>query len=137
MSLKQVNVRKPVAVVSLGILVLVGIGLIYYGLHAGFSPAAQILFPIAYVGLVVLLLRASGVSIPEHYRRRPILGGRINVLDLVKSLGCFCASLLWVAFVIRFVSDTPAGVAAVFAPALILLGVSAFFFWRSFSRSSV
>jgi hypothetical protein len=132
----QLNVRECLVAVLLGILVFVGIGLIYYGLRTGFPPVVQVLLPIVYVGLVVSVVRGGGISIPERYRR-PLLGGRIYVLELAKSLGLFCASLLWVASVIRLVNNTPAGAAAVFIPGLILLGLSAFFFWRSFSRPSV
>jgi hypothetical protein len=136
MPLKPIPFRKRVAVVLLGVLVFVGMALLYYGLRFGFTPAAKLLIPMAYLVLVVFLLKTSGVSIPDRYRHRSLLGGRINVLDLAKSFGCFCASLVWVALVIRLVSDTPAGATAVFAPALVFLGASAVFFWRSFSRPS-
>ncbi len=132
----QVKGRQGSLAVLLGILMIAGIGLIYYGLRAGYPPVAQVLLPIVYVGLVVSLVRASGISIPERYRG-PFLGGRIYVIELAKSLGLFCASLLWVASAIRLVSNTPTGAAVVFIPALILLGFSAFFFWKSFSRPSV
>jgi len=134
-SLKTIFASKPIVLTCLGILVPVGIGLAYYELRIGLPPALQALLPIVYVALIVLLLRTGVIPIPDQYRR-PLLGGRIHVPDLAKSIGCFLASLLWVAVVVRLVSDTPVGAAVVFTPALLILGGSAFFFARSFSRRS-
>jgi hypothetical protein len=46
------------------------------------------------------------------------------------------AAILWVAIIVRFVTDTPIGAALLLVPALVILGTGAFFFARGVSRGS-
>jgi hypothetical protein len=135
MPLKRMVVSRPVTIVCLSIMVLIGIGLISYEIRGGFPQALQVLLPIIYVALIVLLLRTGVVSIPDRYQRG-LLGGRIHVPDIAKSVGCMFAAILWVAIIVRFVTDTPIGAALLLVPALVILGTGAFFFARGVSRGS-
>jgi hypothetical protein len=119
--------RKAIALACLCLLLPVGIGLIYYELHRGGSPAAKFLAPIAYFALAALLVRTGGIPISAE-DRRGILGGHVSVSNLLKTVGCFFSSLLWVAVGVPLLSDTPVGNAVLLIPSLLLLIASGFFF---------
>ena len=135
MSIKQLITSKSVVLTCLGLLVPIGIGLIYYESHAEGGLALKLLLPAIYVVIVSLLVRTGVVPIPDG-AQRGILSGHIRVSDLLKTAVCFFASLLWAIIGVRLFSDTPAGNAGLMIPSLLLLIASGFFFVRSVSRRS-
>jgi hypothetical protein len=135
MSLRRILERKPVVLVLLIILFVAGFILLYYEVGEGRPLAARVIFPIIYVVLIILLLRTGLVPIPARYRHS-ILDGGLRLLDVAKAAGCMIASVLWIAVAVRFVSDTPVGVAILLGPAFIVLGTGACFLWKGLSGRS-
>jgi hypothetical protein len=56
---------------------------------------------------------------------------RETLVELVKSLACLGAGLLWVWIALHYVSDTPTGATVLLIPFFVMLGISAYFFARS------
>jgi hypothetical protein len=123
--------RKSVALACLCLLLPVGICLMYYELHRGGSPAVKSLAPVAYIAVAIFLVRTGGIPIPAE-DQRGMLGGHVSVSNLLKTVGCFFSSLLWVAVGLPLLSDTPVGNAVLLIPSLLLLIASGFFFVKIF-----
>lgn len=129
MRMSQHITRKTIALTFLCLLLPVGIGLMYYEFHGNGSPAVKSLVPIAYIAVAILLVRTGGIPIPAK-DQRGILGGHISVSNLLKTVGCFLSSLLWVAIGLPLLNDTPVGNAVLLVPSLLLLLASGLFFVR-------
>jgi len=132
---RRIFERNPVVLVLLIILFVAGFGLLYYEVGGGWTLAAQVIFPIIYVALIILLVRTGVVPIPDRYRHS-ILDGGLRLLDIAKAAGCMIASILWVAVAVRFVSDTPVGVTILLGPAFMVLATGAYFLWKGLSGRS-
>jgi hypothetical protein len=122
--------RKPLLIVAYSLLILAGVVLAYLELHRILPTAGGLLLTIAYLGVISLLVR---------YQMRAFLSGSppfsfrisIRIRYLVKSLLCFVSAVLWAAIVGSMTSETPIGNALAGGPALVILGVAVYFFYRS------
>jgi hypothetical protein len=107
-----------------GLILLLGIGLMYCAVSGRLSSRASGLASGAYVGLIVVIFRHL---YPQY---RGLLARRYRPLDLAKATAWFVASLLWIAIAIGFVSDTRLGATMLLVPSLIMLGTSTILFLR-------
>jgi hypothetical protein len=132
MSLEKLG-RKPLAFAVYGLLVCVGVAIAYFELRGAFPTAVDVVLPLGYVFIVVLMVRRRTL-LPDGQSDQQRVGIGIKIPDLAKSLICFIAAILWVGLAGSVTSDTPAGNAVAVGPSLLILGVGAFFFFRGFMR---
>jgi hypothetical protein len=125
--------RKLLAFAVYGLLACVGVAIAYFELRGAFSMAVDVVLPLGYVLLVVLMVRRR-IFLPDGQSDQPQVSIEIKIPDLAKSLICFVAAILWVGLAGRVTNDTPAGNAVAVVPSLSILGVGAFFFFRGFLR---
>ena len=117
--------------VTLGLVLLLGVTLVYCQLTGRLSSTGGTLASLAYLVTIVGAFFATGIApLPEHYRTL-FGGGRSSVADFAKTALCLIGSLLWVAVLVRLVPDTVAGAVVLFVPGLIIFGASVYFFARA------
>lgn len=125
--------RKLLAFAVYGLLVCVGVAIAYFELRGAFPTAVDVVLPLGYVFIVVLMARRR-ILLPDGQSDQPRVSIGIKIPDLAKSLICFVAAIVWVGLAGSVTSDTPAGNAVAVVPSLLILGVGAFFFFRGFLK---
>jgi hypothetical protein len=122
--------RKALLIAAYSILILAGAVLAYLALRGELSTASGVLLTIAYLGVILFLVRYQMRAIP---RGSPpfSFGISIRIRYLVKSLLCLVAAFLWAAIVGSMTSETLIGNALAAGPALAIVGVAVYFFYRS------
>lgn len=125
--------RKSLAITIYGLLVCIGVALAYFELHGAFPMAGDVVLPLAYVFVVVMLVR-RGALLPRGQDGHPRFGLGIKIPDLTKSLICLVAAVFWAGIAASMTSNTPAGNVIVGVPSLAILGIGAFFFSRGFFK---
>jgi len=119
---------KIAKLIVLGIALLVGVGLSYWGVRGLFSPGIGTLVSLGYIAVVGLLLVVTGaVSLPE--RDLATLIGR-RVTFFVKSGVCLLASFLWTVIVVRFAPENALGATILLGPLAIMFGAFIWFLAR-------
>jgi hypothetical protein len=123
---------RPLALLVYGLLVLAGMAIAYLELRDIFTVAGDVALSLGYLLVIGLMVR-HWPFLSRLHRDQPRFTIRIKIPDLVKSLICFVAALLWGGIAASMMGDTPAGNAVVVVPALGILGIGAFFIARSFT----
>jgi hypothetical protein len=116
-----------------GLLIVSGIALAYFELRDIFPPLVEVVLPIAYLALVLVVVK-HGFPASDSGVRKPIFEIRLHIPNLAKSLICMVASILWAGLAASLTTDTSVGNAIAAVPALAILGVGAFYFAKSFSN---
>ena len=116
-----------------GLLLFSGIALAYFELHNVFPTLIEIALPIAYIALVLVLVK-YGVRASHSGSQRPTIEFRLHVPNLAKSLICMAAAILWAGLAASVTTDTTVGNAIAAVPSMVILGVGAFYFAKSFSN---
>lgn len=129
------SARKSLAFAVYGLLVCAGIAIAYFELRGAFPTAVDVVLPLGFVLIVVLMVRRR-ILLPDGQGDQPRVSIGIKVSDLAKSLICFVAAILWVGLAGSVTSDTPTGNVVAVVPSLSILGVGAFFFFRGFLKRS-
>jgi hypothetical protein len=131
MSLKKPG-RRVLAFLVYGLLICVGVAIVYLELSNIFSVAGDVALSLGYFLFVGLMVR-QWAFLPHLQGGQPRFSLRIKVPDLLKSVICFVLALLWGGLAASMTRDTPVGDAVAVAPALVILGIGAFFIARSFT----
>jgi hypothetical protein len=127
----KLSTRKALLIAAYGLLIPVGLALACLALRGAFSTLGDVLVPIAYVSVILFLVRYQTSAFP---RGSPpfSLGISIRIPFVIKSLLCLMVAFLWAAIVGSLTSDTRIGNTVAVGPALGFVGVAAYFFYRSF-----
>lgn len=125
------QLQRSLWIAVYALLAAIGIGVLIFSLRGELSPAVEAILPIAYVVVLVIVVRRGLVTTGAGTRQPLKPFALFKASDLVKSLICFIAACLWAAIAGSLTSDTDVGNAIVVVPVLALLGIGAFFVGRS------
>lgn len=126
----SVSTRKGMLIAAYGLLILVGLALVYLGLHGTLPTIADVMLPVAYVGVILFLARFQMRAFPreqQHFTFRFSL----RLRSLFKSIVCFVIAILWTLIVGSVTGDTRIGSALAVGPAILMVCIGGYFFVRS------
>lgn len=125
------STRKGLLIAAYGLLILVGLALVYLGLHGTLPTIADVILPLAYVGIILILVRYQMSAFPSEQRLFSFQFS-IRLKYLLKSLFCLVIAFLWTAVVASITGDTRIGAVLAVGPSLVVVCLSGYFFVRSF-----
>jgi hypothetical protein len=106
------------------------VALVYLELRRKLPAIADVILSIAYVGVILSLVRYQMRASPGE--QRPFAFRiSIRLRYLIKAVLCLVIAFLWGAIVGSMTSDTWIGNALAAGPGLVIVGAAAYFFYRS------
>jgi hypothetical protein len=127
------STRKGLLLTAYGLLILIGLALVYFALRGKFSLTAGVLLQIAYIVVIALLVRFQMRTSPKGQQPSSFHLG-IRLPDFVKALLCFVIALLWTGVVGSMAGNSTIGNAMTVGPPVVILIIGAFFIYRSFPK---
>lgn len=121
--------RKALLITGYVLLIPVGGALAYFARRGAFSTAGDVLLSTAYMGIALLLVRYQMRAFPTGLLPSSF---SFRIRYLLKSLGCLMLAFLWPAIVSSIFGDNWIGNVLAVGPALAVVGMGAYFFYRSF-----
>lgn len=124
---------SPLGSIVYGVIVCIGVAIAYFELRQPYPMIVEVGLPIAYVLGIVFMVR-RGLFLPPGSTAQYRLRGRIHVSDVAKSLVCLALAILWAGLAASLTSNNASGNAITGVPAMVILGIGAFFLARGLSR---
>lgn len=127
---RTMSTRKGLLITAYCLLILVGVALVYLGLRGTLPAIADLILPAAYIGVILLVVRYQMSASPREYHPFSFRIG-IRSRYLIKSFLCLVIAFFWAVIVGSMTADTRIGNAVAAGPALGVVGVGAYFLYRS------
>lgn len=127
------STRRGLLLIAYGLLILVGLVLAYLALRGVLPIGAEVLLPIAYVVVIVLLVRFQMRTLPNE-QQPSSFHIEIKLPNFAKALLCLVIAFLWTFIVGSMAGNSTAGNALAVGPALLIVLIGGFYFYRSFPK---